>query len=88
MSKGGKVRFEKVEEKNVPQFIGLMEKLVKGNDGTHLVGSKITYADIAFACLLDTMAMDPLWSLDPQTVMPPPLDELCKMVKDSPNIKA
>ena len=56
MSKGGKVRFEKdeekkkalkadFEEKNVPQFIGLMEKLVKDNDGKHLVGSKVSSDD-------------------------------------------
>ena len=49
---------------------------------------QITYADIVFVCLFDNMAMDPMWTLDPATVTPPPLDGLIKMVKESPNIKA
>merc|ERR1719312_1144875 len=96
ITKAGKIRFEQdeekkkvmkaeFEEKTVPQFVGSMMKLLVANGGKNLVGNGVTYADIALACLLESMI-----SIDPSAAskMPPQIEGLRKMIMENPKIKA
>merc|ERR1712168_714379 len=97
MAKGGKLRVETDEakkkalkaefmEQTIPQFFGLMVKMLEVNKGKTLVGNGVTYADIILVCLLDSIT-----HFDPQAAkmqLPPPLDQLNKMIRENPKIKA
>merc|ERR1719495_1524948 len=95
ISKVGKMRFETDEEKkkklevelketHAPQFFGTMVKLLKTNDGKHLVGSTTTYADIILACLLDnTMRAAP----EAEKKFPGVILEFKKSIVEVPNLK-
>merc|ERR1712110_386806 len=76
-------------EETIPNFLGLMVKMLQANSGKTLVGDGVTYADIILACLLDGIAnFDPKAAQMMKTQLPPLLDNLNKMIRESPKIKA
>jgi len=53
-----KKRMEENFKQNIgPHFFKTMAQFLAKNDNKHLVGNKMTYADLQFACLLDFIAL-------------------------------
>eukprot|EP00118_Oscarella_pearsei_P010352 m.63120 g.63120 ORF g.63120 m.63120 type:complete len:207 (+) comp35145_c2_seq6:178-798(+) len=79
-------KFEALKETDIPTFLNFVEKLLVANGGGNgwLIGSKITYADLALFNFFDTIRgkIDPFTSgATPKTA------ELVKRVEDLPKIK-
>jgi len=96
----GQARFEQDEarkaqmmEKNktetIPRIFGCLEKRLAENGGKFLVGDAYTYADIVFACFIDSAKlMMPAEAFEGLSKAFPKLIALAKDVAETPEIKS